>query len=267
LNKIGITGCTGVLGGLLKEELSKQNINFSCFSGDIKKIQDVNKWISSNKNLKKIFHFAALVPVYKVENDKANALKTNLNGTKNLINSIKKQKLNIWFFFQNTCHVNKKKKKKKKKTKTLKPINYYGKTKLKAENFLKNNKNKNIKICIGRIFSFYHKRQKKPFLYPSIKERIKKYKINESFDLKGGESIRDITNAKNIVNIIYMISKLNLNGVFNIGTGKGIKIKNFVKNLTKKKLNIKITKKRDYLVANVSKLKKYKNINKYIKSL
>ena len=92
-------------------------------------------------------------------------------------------------------------------------------------------------------------------------------KKNENFDLRGGESIRDITNAKNVVNIIYMISKLNLDGIFNIGTGKGTKIKNFVKNLTNKKLKIKTTKKKDYLVANVNKLKKYRNINEYIKSL
>ena len=104
-------------------------------------------------------------------------------------------------------------------------------------------------------------------MYPSIKERIKNYKKNENFDLRGGESIRDITNAKNVVNIIYMISKLNLDGIFNIGTGKGTKIKNFVKNLTNKKLKIKTTKKKDYLVANVNKLKKYRNINEYIKSL
>ena len=267
LNKIGITGCTGVLGKLLNEILSKKNVNFSCFKGDIKKIQDVNRWISNNQDLEKIFHFAALVPIYKVENDKMNALRTNLNGTKNLINSIKKNKLKVWFFFPSSCHVYKSKKTKIKETDVLRPISYYGQTKLRAENFLLQNKRKDIKVCIGRIFSFYHKRQKKPFLYPSIKERIKNYKKNENFDLRGGESIRDITNAKNIVNIIYMISKLNLDGIFNIGTGKGTKIKNFVKNLTNKKLKIKTTKKRDYLVANVNKLKKYRNINEYIKSL
>ena len=110
LNKIGITGCTGVLGKLLNEILSKKNVNFSCFKGDIKKIQDVNRWISNNQDLEKIFHFAALVPIYKVENDKMNALRTNLNGTKNLINSIKKNKLKVWFFFPSSCHVYKSKK-------------------------------------------------------------------------------------------------------------------------------------------------------------
>ena len=146
-------------------------------------------------------------------------------------------------------------------------VAFYGKTKLLAERFLNKNKDSNIKICVGRIFSFYHSTQKKPFLYPVIKERIKKYREKEIFYLKGGESIRDFSNAKDIVNIIYMIAKLNLTGTFNIGTGKGMKIKNFVKKISKKKLKINAFKKKDYLIANVNKLKNFKIIKNYINSL
>ena len=64
-----------------------------------------------------------------------------------------------------------------------------------------------------------------------------------------------------------MINKLNLVGTYNIGTGKGTKIKNFVKTLTKKKLIVKTTKKKDYLIANVNKLKRFKIIKYYINNL
>ena len=60
------------------------------------------------------------------------------------------------------------------------PISFYGKTKLIAENKIINN-NSNFSYFIGRIFSIYHKNQKKPFLYPSIKEKIKKNKNNTIF--------------------------------------------------------------------------------------
>ena len=43
-----------------------------------------------------------------------------------------------------------------------------GKTKLKAENFIKKNFNGNYKSCIGRIFSFTDKSQSNNFLIPAI---------------------------------------------------------------------------------------------------
>ena len=36
----------------------------------VKKITDIKRWIDKNKNLQKIIHFAALVPIDKVENNK-----------------------------------------------------------------------------------------------------------------------------------------------------------------------------------------------------
>ena len=267
MRKIGITGCTGVLGSLLKKKLSKQNINYSCFKGDIRKVTHINHWLDKNRNLEKIIHLAALVPVDKVKKNKKNAIKINFEGTKNLIQCIKKRRSKIWFFFSSTGHVYKSKKTKIKETDKILPITFYGKTKLLGEHFLNKNKNSGIKICIGRIFSVYHSTQKKPSLYPVIKERIKNYQKKEIFYLQGGECIRDFLNAKDVVNIIYMISSLDLEGTFNIGSGKGTKIKDFVKKISKKELKIKTSKHKDYLIADVNKLKKFKIIKGYINKL
>ena len=119
----------------MKKKLSKQNIRFSCFKGDIKKTTDINSWISENPNLRKIFHFAALVPIDKVDNNKIKAIKTNLIGTKNLINFIKRKKLKVWFFFPSICHVYKSKKSEIKETDNTEPISFYGNIKLKIENW------------------------------------------------------------------------------------------------------------------------------------
>ena len=58
--KIGITGGTGLLGLLFKKKLRKKSIKFSEFKDDILKRKKVAIWISSNKNLEYIFHFAAI---------------------------------------------------------------------------------------------------------------------------------------------------------------------------------------------------------------
>ena len=99
MKKIGITGCTGLVGSLLRKKLSKQNINYSCFKGDIKKVTHINHWLDENKNLEKIIHLAALVPVDKVEKNKKKATKINFEGTKNLIQCIKKKKIKNLVFF------------------------------------------------------------------------------------------------------------------------------------------------------------------------
>ena len=61
--------------------------------------------------------------------------------------------------------------------KSKKPISYYGLTKLKAENYIiKRFKNTKIKYCIGRIFSTTNKNQKKNYLVPDLKYKIRNSK-------------------------------------------------------------------------------------------
>ena len=93
MTEIGITGGAGVLGSLLKKKLSRQNIDYSCFEGDIRKITDIKRWIDKNKNLRKIIHLAALVATEEVEKNKKTAINTNFIGTKNLINIFKKKEI------------------------------------------------------------------------------------------------------------------------------------------------------------------------------
>ena len=46
----------------------------------------------------------------------------------------------------------------------------------------------------------------------------------------------DIQKAEDVVNIIYKLFKKKAEGIVNIGSGKGIEIKSFVKKFSKKKL-------------------------------
>ena len=79
-------------------------------------------------------------------------------------------------FFSSSSHVYNFSKKKLIEKSNCNPITYYGKLKLQAEKYLLKN-NKNLPICIARIFSFTHHKQNKQYFIPSIYERILKKKF------------------------------------------------------------------------------------------
>jgi len=76
------------------------------------------------------------------------------------------------------------------------------------------------------------------------------------FKLYGAESIRDFLNAEDVIDIIIKLMEKKAKGIYNIGSGKGIKIRDFVQSLTSNKLDIKEMGDSDYLVADISKLNK-----------
>ena len=122
-----------------------------------------------------------------------------------MIREINKNKKKMWFFFPSTSHVYDFSKIPIKENFKKKPISFYGKTKLLAEKKIISNVRSNFSYFIARIFSIYHKDQK-PFLYPSIKEKIKSNKKNEIF-VENANSFRDFLEAEKVVNIIYKVYK------------------------------------------------------------
>ena len=118
-----------------------------------------------------------------------------------------------------------------------------------------------VRVCIGRIFSFYHRTQVGSFLYPNIINRLKTEDLSKVFELNGGESIRDISSANHIVKKIMCLLNNEYTGVINIGSGKGIKIRDFVQqvafDISKNEINIKsVDDDFSYLVADMSKYNK-----------
>ena len=164
--KVGITGSSGVLGKKFIKIFQKK-IDFYPFKGNIDNKLQIKKWIENN-NFHILIHFAAIVPVQLVDNDKNKAMRINYHGTVNLLKLIKKK--NIWFFFASTSHVYKKANYQLTENCITKPSTYYGKTKFLAEKFIIKfcKKNTNINYCIGRIFSFTDFNQHNSFLIPSL---------------------------------------------------------------------------------------------------
>ncbi len=171
--KIGLTGSTGSLGKVILKYNKKRKIK--PFKGDITKRKKVFKWIKEN-NFDVVIHLAAIVPIKTVNKNKTKAKNVNFNGTKNIVDACLDSKVS-WMFFSSTSHVYNSSKNKITESYPTKPISFYGNTKLQAEKYIikKFEKNK-ISYCIGRIFSTTNKDQKKGYLIPDLKKRIRKSK-------------------------------------------------------------------------------------------
>ena len=235
----GITGHTGVLGSELIKK--KNTIKFIRFYGDIANKKHVKDWLVK-RNINIIFHLAAIVPTKIVKKEPKKANKVNYLGTKILIDELIKLKKIKWFFFSSTSHVYKFSQKKINEKSELKPSSLYGLT----------------KFCIGRIFSFTHKKQTSDFVIPGI---IKKAKSNKKIVyFENTNHYRDFLSTSDICKAINILFKKKANGIYNIGSGKKILISHIIKLIFKKYKKIyRINEKNKstWLVADINKIKKF----------
>jgi UDP-glucose 4-epimerase/GDP-4-dehydro-6-deoxy-D-mannose reductase len=253
--KIGITGSTGVLGKHLLKKLKQKKYRTVTFDHDIQEESKVKKWVKKN-SFDAIFHLAAIVPVLECNDNPLKTCSINIGGIINILEATTELKKKPWFFYASTSHVYKMKKTHLSETDKIFPKTFYGFTKWMGEQVLENfSKRHNLTYCCGRIFSFYDELQSKDFLFPSIKNKISKLKNKNTVKIINAYNVIDIQKAENVAKIIVKLFEKKAKGIVNIGTGKGISVKNFAKRLTKKKITID-TKKHDktYYVANIKKL-------------
>ena len=254
--RIGLTGASGVLGRLITERLRKQGYEYFEFEGDIRSKNDVEAWMS-NVKFDHVIHLAAMVPVNKVRENISEAYEINVLGTINLLAQIAKANVIKWFFYASTSHVYKSSKNKLNESSFVEPISCYGETKYIAERICRKiflSENNQPRVCCGRIFSYFHPSQKKPYLYPSILERLESEDLDKPFFLNGANSVRDFLHGDKVADIIINLMDKNATGVVNIASGKGMKIGDFVQSFSGKKLNVISDNIGDYLVADISKL-------------
>ena len=266
--KCGITGHTGTIGkNLIK---ANKRIKFIYFKGNIVNKKQVENWIEDN-NFEYLIHLAAIVPIREVNRNKRKAFMVNTIGTSNLVRAIIKIDNDIkWLFFASTSHVYSSSKKKIKEDFPIKPISYYGRTKFLAEEKLKILKKKEIKICIGRIFSTANNSQRNNYLVPDLKKKIKRSR--NTIVLENLNHFRDFISIQDITKILIHMLKSNVNGIFNICSSKKVRLTEIAKiisNHYKKKIILKLNKKPSYLIGNNQKLRKIfkKKINKNLKKI
>jgi len=293
-----VTGCTGYLGFHICELLELKKIpyfgidNFSrSLSKNIinkKKFLkiDINSnkvpYLLKSKKIHTIIHAAAYSFPPESENKKKIYYKNNILKTKKFINNCSKAKIKKFIFLSssNVYNFNSKSIKPAKETQKIKPENYYGKTKILIEKYLK----KKFKTCfVLRLFNIAGYSNKKEFyefkndfrrIMPVLNEAIRK-KISLKINLvkKNNELVypaRDFVHIQDFLNIILKIIKKNNLGliIMNVGNGKLIYLNKIINTFEKKLLKKVFYKKRFHKIGNYNytlsdnlKLKKVLNYN------
>jgi len=273
--KILITGGAGYIGSMLSTELVNrghivtvvdklkyssnsinhlfQSKNFIFIKGDITKRSVVKKII---KNQDYIIPLAGLVGAPLCEKFKKEAINTNLNSIKLLLQLIKK-KQKIIYPTSNSGYGIGQKNKFCDESSPLKPISLYGRTKAEAEKLVLDNKNC-VAFRLATVFGYSY-RMRTDLLVNNFVERAIKHKKIEIYE---PNFRRNFVHIKDVVlAFIFAIENFNKikNQVYNLGLSSANITKiQLAKKIKKqyKSLNIIIKKnkqdpdKRDYFVSN-----------------
>lgn len=226
---VGMTGQSGLLGGILSERLTTHNIHVEAYQGDITDIVSLGVWFRKHR-FDYFFHFAAIVPVSQVMDDPLKAYNVNVVGSYNTCSQIIETQANCWLFLASSSHVYKcsqiSGEQVLKVGSAEEPDTFYGVTKLAAERISRPILDQyKVDYCIGRIFSFSSMAQKEPYLVPTLRRKIEETAENGVLEIINPDSIRDIMDADTVIDCVLHLAQRRFKGTLNIGSGKGISIK------------------------------------------
>lgn len=247
-NKILILGGSGFIGQNLIIKLKK--LRFGTITSLSRKLPKSQRKISGveyiacdisnfKKLRKKIIHDYEYIINLSGNIDHKNKvqnLKTHYLGCKNIVNLFLKKKIKLFIQIGSSLEYGNAKSPQKESI-SCKPDSSYGLAKFKATNFLKkmNYKNK-FPFIVLRLYQIYGPFQKLDRLIPyAIFSSLK----NKKFKCTDGTQLRDFVYIDDLTDLFIKILKKNemKYGIFNVGFGKPIKIKNIlllIKKITKK---------------------------------
>ena len=234
-------------------EKYKKKYKIIHYKKDINKKKDFLKF-TNNKEISHLVHFAALSRE-KCDLNKKLCINTNFKSVKLIIDIFNSLKHKPKFIFISSSHVYGNSKTKLKESSKLNPKSLYAKLKIRSENYIMKNYSN---YSILRIFNVYGKKQPPGYFIPDM---INKIKNNSEITIN--QSVRDFIHVNEVSRIINFVIEKKVDGILNIGTGKGIKLDLLIKKISKKlkkKTFIRFAKKKDKIIADISllKLKKYK---------
>ena len=315
VKNILITGGAGYIGSHITEILLKKhkkvflidnlstghrkliNKKAKFFKLDIHRKDKVRKLIKKSK-IDSIIHLAANLIIGEGQKKPKKYFKNNVFGTKNLLEACKDTTVKN-FIFSSTAAIYKEGQYKVSEKSKIKPKSIYGKTKIKAENLIKNFAKKNkINYGILRYFNIagsspsgkiglINKNSDHLFKNYSIEILKKKPKLKiygTNYKTKDGSCIRDFIHVSDIAEIHYLvlekINKLNISKILNCGYNEGtsvLQVAKEFKSQSSKKVNIIETKRRSNdlikIIASNNNLKKFinwkpkfNNLGKIVKS-
>lgn len=276
--------------------IKDKNINY--FNIDLKDKNKLNKFFN-NKKIDLVVHFAALASVPDSVKNPADYYENNVIGGLNLLQAMKKNKVNKIIFSSSAAVYGEPKTSIIKENHPKLPTNPYGYTKLIFENFLSDYyKAYDLNSISFRYFCAagadksktigeYHKPETHiiPVLIETALGLRKKFFVyGNNYPTKDGTGVRDYIHVNDLAEAhILAIKKLNSKKIcefYNLGINKGYSVMELIKTtekITGKKINYEIVDRRpgdpSQLIADSSlaykKLgwrPKYKNIESIIKT-
>jgi nucleoside-diphosphate-sugar epimerase/predicted GNAT family acetyltransferase len=259
-NKFLLTGARGVLGKRIASILNSiPGHSVFEFPGDITNKQEVVDFFEENGQFTHLIHVAALVPAFLVEANPVRAYEVNVTGTANIVEEYLKKNTLGHVTYVSSSHVYRPSRCRLRESARTGPMNTYGRTKLAGEfASLDLCRQKKVKLCIARVFSLYSDDQSAGFLLPSLQSKIMDSGNNPAITIPGWNNVRDFSSADFHAKAIVHLANLSVDGVYNVGSGKGKTVLEFAKERFSFKLKSKWSsraKPRNHLIANVSKLR------------
>lgn len=256
--RVGLTGARGVIGRTLQENFPQ--IAWHPFTGNVQNPEEITGWLQSP--LDAIVHLAAVVSTKSVDAKPLEAFRTNVAGTCNLLEAVRQQSHKPWIFLASSSHVYGSSERPVTEDAPIAPRTLYGLTKVQAEQWALTYANSfGQPVCIGRIFSFSSPLQHESFFIPSIVARLRNAPAGASLEIPGLHGARDFMSARQVAEAIQFLLQRRATGVFNIGTGTGLRLLDVVTEIQRrlKREDVRIVAPetdRVSLVADVTKLER-----------
>lgn len=230
--RIGLTGATGVLGSALRRAAG--GVTWFPFAGDIRDGDLVRRWIADAGPLDAVMHFAAVVPTARVDQHPDDAFGVNVGGTVHLLEAIRARQGSPqpWVCVISTCHVYKSTEAPLTEEAPVEPVSLYGLTKLQSEQWaLAYMKHYGLKVCVPRLFSYSDPGQAQSYFLPSTIARLNAAPPNGTLEIRGAGDRRDFSCTADIVAALLYLWRCRARGVFNVGSGVGVRVLDIVEHL------------------------------------
>ena len=261
--KVIVTGGAGFIGSHLVELLSKKRkikkiiILDHLQDGSLKNIKNILKSkkvilkkvdIRKNEkilrlfnNIDCVFHLAAMSDIVPSITDPKNYLETNIMGTMNILEAMRKNKVNKIIYASSSCY-GIPKKYPTKENEMINPKYPYAFSKNIGEQMIKHWSNVyNLNYISLRLFNVYGTRSRTHGAYGAALGVFLKQKLSKHpFTIVGnGEQKRDFVNVKDVAEAFYKALKSNKkNKTYNVGSGSPISVNKLVSLLEGKKVFI-----------------------------
>lgn len=262
---IFITGSSSFVGQNLIQKLKKEKIPFVGVDNNINKFSKKNLYKKNinNKNLTKfikknstVIHLAAISNVKDCETNPMETLKTNINGTMNILNqSIKKKAKHFIFASTEWVYPNYNKTFNEGSKINIDDLdNNYSISKLIGEKLILNYA-KYIKISILRFGIIYSNRKNGGSAVESLVYSVKN---SNRIIIGSKKTSRRFVHIDDIVEGIYLSYKKRIPGIFNLAGDKDVSLNDILvlsQNLLNKKISILETSKNKVNIRKVSNIK------------